>query len=54
VHTRAGLAGGLPSVACGLAELEPPVRDLALVRVALLESFADFAVKGTGTGTPAR
>ena len=33
---RADLAGGLPSVACGLAELEPPVRDLAPVRAALL------------------
>jgi lipoate-protein ligase A len=48
-HTRADLAGGLPSVACGLAELQPPVRDLALVRAALLGSFTDFAVKRTGT-----
>jgi lipoate---protein ligase len=49
-HTRADLAGGLPAAACGLAELEPPVRDLALVRAALLESFTDFTGTGTGTG----
>ncbi len=49
---RADLAGGLPSVACGLAELEPPVRDLAPLRAALLESFTDFTVKD-GTATPA-
>jgi lipoate-protein ligase A len=50
-HTRADLASGLPSVACGLAELEPPLRDLALVRAALLDSFTGFTV--TGAGTPA-
>ena len=49
---RAHLAGGLPSVACGLAELEPPVRDLAPLRAALLESFTDFTVK-EGTATSA-
>jgi lipoate-protein ligase A len=48
---RADLASGLPSVACGLAELEPPLGDLALVRAGLLDSFTDFTV--TGTGTPA-
>jgi lipoate---protein ligase len=51
VHTRAALTSGLPPGACGLTELEPPVRDLALVRAALLDSFADFTV--TGLGTPA-
>jgi lipoate-protein ligase A len=51
--TRADLASGLPSAARGLAELEPPVRDLALVRAALLDSFTDFAVTEAGTGTPA-
>jgi lipoate-protein ligase A len=50
-HARADLAHGLASVACGLAELEPPVHDLALVRAALLDSFTDFMV--TGAGTPA-
>jgi lipoate-protein ligase A len=50
-HTRADLVSDLPFVACGLAELEPPVRDLALVRAALLDSFTDFTV--TGAGTPA-
>jgi lipoate-protein ligase A len=48
--TRADLASGLPLVARGLAELEPPVRDLALVRAALLDSFADFTVTGTPAG----
>jgi lipoate---protein ligase len=48
---RADLARGLAPVACGLAELERPVRDLALVRAALLDSFTDFTV--TRTGTPA-
>jgi lipoate-protein ligase A len=53
--TRADLASGLPSVACGLTELEPPQGDPALVRAALLDSFADFTVTGAGagTGTPA-
>lgn len=50
-RTRADLSSGLAAMACGLAELEPPVRDLALVRAALLDSFTDFTV--TGTGTPA-
>jgi lipoate-protein ligase A len=52
-HTRADLEGGLPSVACGLAELEPPLRDLTLVRAALLDAFTDFTVKGTGAAAGA-
>jgi len=42
--TRADLARGLAPVACGLAELEPPVRDLAQVGAALLDSFPDFTL----------
>jgi lipoate---protein ligase len=49
-RTRADLASGLAPVACGLAELEPPLRDLARVGSALLNSFTDFAVTGPPAG----
>jgi lipoate-protein ligase A len=44
--TRADLARRLIPVASGLAELDPPVGDLAVLRTALLHSFTDFMVTG--------
>jgi lipoate---protein ligase len=41
---RAGLARELAPAAAGLAELEPPVRDLAGVRALLLDSLPAFGV----------
>lgn len=44
-ETRAALDGDLASVAVGLAELDPPLGDLAPVRASLLESFPLFGLR---------
>ncbi len=49
---RAGLARDLAPLAVGLAELEPPVADLARVRDLLLGSFASFAMTPPPDGAP--